>query len=154
MALPDSLKDEESAGVLLPVLTKATNEDPAARQQSVEEFWFELSALREIVAEGELTTVVTSIHETPQPHVSRGYTPIVPARADFEEAREPTPVSVRPAYAAVASAAAGAAPIAINIREPVVARTSPYIDRVTRDTKATEAVKPKRRRLRRVLTFV
>ncbi|HEY2847532.1 MAG TPA: serine/threonine-protein kinase, partial [Pyrinomonadaceae bacterium] len=158
-AMPDSVRDEPWAGLLLPVLQKATEDDPSARPQSVDEFWSDLAAIREFVADGELRTVLTSF-EAPQAHVSRGYTPIAPARPEFEEAREPTPVSIRPAYAAAAAIGtrpAIGAPIEVaDAPGPtrVAARTSPYIDRGTRETRAVSVEQPrKRRRLRRFLAF-
>jgi serine/threonine protein kinase len=151
-SLPDSVKDESWAELLLTALEKATQDDSAARQQTVDEFWNDLTQLREFAADGELSTVVHSLSEAPQPHVSRGYTPIAPARPEFEEAREPTPVSIRPAYAA-ASVATTAAPPAKG-GQPVVARTSPYIDRQTRETKAVAyPQQKKRRRMRRFIAF-
>jgi serine/threonine protein kinase len=158
-SLPDSAKDESWAALLLPVLKKATDDDPAARQQAVDEFWSDLAPLREFAADGELSTVISAISEAPQAHVSRGYTPIAPSMPAFEEAREPTPVSIRPAYA-TATAATAAAAVAAGVASPiseasptrVAARTSPYIER--RDTRvAAEAPPKKRRRMRRFITF-
>ncbi|MFL6373276.1 MAG: protein kinase domain-containing protein [Pyrinomonadaceae bacterium] len=156
-SLPDSIKDGSWADLLLPALQKATQEDALARQQTVDEFWADLAELREFAADGELSTVVRSLNEAPQAHVSRGYTPIAPAKPEFEEAHEPTPVSIRPAYAAAATAAAASPPHVVNGGEPdqpMAARTSPYIDRVTRDTKAAAYPPQKKRtRVRRFITF-
>ena len=155
-SLPEAVKNESWAELLLPTLEKATQDDPAARQQTVDEFWSDLAQLREFAADGELSTVVRSLNEAPQPHVSRGYTPIAPARPEFEEAREPTPVSIRPAYAAAAAGASAAtmAPLSVNAGEPVAVRTSPYIDRQTRETKAAAyPQQKKRRRMRRLIAF-
>jgi serine/threonine protein kinase len=159
-SLPDPVKDEGWVDLLLPVLQKATQDDPASRQQTVEEFWSDLAPLREFAADGELSTVVKALNDTPQPHVSRGYTPLAPARPAFEEAREPTPVSIRPAYAA-ATAAVSQSTLAVPIvhQDPVsatvAARTSPYIDRTTRDTKPIAQDQPKkRRRMRRSIAFL
>ena len=158
-SLPDSVKDERWADLLLPALERATQDDPAGRPQTVDEFWADLAPIREFAADGELNTVIRSF-ESPQAHVSRGYTPIAPAMPEFEEAREPTPVSIRPAYAvaAVASSAASiSAPIAdLNHAGPtrVSARTSPYIDRSTREAKpAVQAQPVKKWRVRRFITF-
>jgi serine/threonine protein kinase len=158
MSLPDSVIDESWAELLLPVLRKATDDDCEKRPQTVHEFWDELSSLRELAAEGETSTVVKSLNGGPQAHVSRGYTPIAPERPAFKEENQPTPVSIRPAYAekaAGASVGVAAAPgLEVATDTPgVTARTSPYIDRVTRETRSI-AVPRRRRRFRRVLALV
>lgn len=153
-SLPDAVRAEPWAELLLPALKKATQDDPATRQQTVAEFWADLSGLREFAADGELSTVVRSLNQAPHAHVSRGYTPIAPVLPDFEEAREPTPVSIRPAYAAAATASSVAAP-AVDVGQPVASRKSPYIDRVIRDTRSVAYPPPRKtRRARRMIAFV
>ena len=83
-ALPAAIVDEEWADDLLRVLRKATNADPRERQQSVEEFWADLGDVRRIVDDGEFGTVLKDSGPLPQPHVSRGYSPIVPEQPHFE----------------------------------------------------------------------
>ena len=156
-SLPESVKDEPWTELLLPALQKATQDDPDLRQQNVDEFWSDLIRLREFAADGELSTVVRSLNEAPQAHVSRGYTPTAPTRPEFEEAHEPTPVSIRPAYAAAAAAAGSGSPPATapaaRGEAPVAARTSPYIERAARETQAVNYAPRKKRRLRRYITF-
>ena len=156
-SLSDSVHDEPWAELLLPALRKATEDDPDCRQQSVDEFWADLTALREFAADGELSTVVRSLTEAPQAHVSRGYTPLAPSKAIFDDGREPTPVYPRAATAtAVAEPmlAGSVVPPAELSAEPPLARTSPYIDRLTQETRSVVTGPPiKKRRLRRVLTF-
>lgn len=151
-SLPDAVKDERWAELLLPVLKKSTNDEPSGRPQTVEEFWDELSSLREFAADGELSTVVKSLNEAPQAHISSGYTPVAPEVPAFKEEHEPTPVSIRPAYAAKAAAAGADAPMAPDAG-PTAARTSPYIDRATHEARSP-AVPRRRKRFRRILTFV
>ncbi|MEP6788615.1 MAG: serine/threonine-protein kinase, partial [Acidobacteriota bacterium] len=82
--LPDRVRDEEWAGDLLRVFERATFSDPSRRHQTVEEFWADLAAVRQIAADGEYSTVAATAVEAPQPHVSRGYTPIAPELPHFE----------------------------------------------------------------------
>lgn len=97
--LPDSIKDENWADDLVRVLRKATLRDPRERHQSVEEFWNDLGAVREIAGAAiisERATVAGRIADTqvftrnipPQPHADRGYTPFAPAEPHFEEIAE------------------------------------------------------------------
>lgn len=80
-ALPDRVKNEEWAADLLRVLQRATQRDPRNRQQNVEEFWNDLTGLREIANADASTDVQRS---TPQAQVSRGYTPYAPAQPHFQ----------------------------------------------------------------------
>ncbi len=86
--LPERIKGEEWAAELARVLRKATSRDPGERHQSVAEFWADLTAVRQIAEDGDMLTVLKPKIETPQPHVSRGYSPIAPARPQFETARD------------------------------------------------------------------
>ena len=88
--MPESCRHEDWADELLRVINKATNRDRRERQQTVEEFWVDLAPVRDIASDGEFSTVMASAVDSPQPHVSRGYTPIVPERPRFE------PVSEKP----------------------------------------------------------
>lgn len=87
--LPPTIRDSEWADALLPVLRKATADEPSARQQSIDEFWAELEPVREIAAETQAAGAMrASIHASPQPHVSRGYTPLAPQQPRFDTSRE------------------------------------------------------------------
>jgi len=83
-SLPDEYRDEEWSDTLLTALRRATDPDPMRRPQSVEELWFDLGPTLEIIAESETNTVLRSLGEMPQPHVSRGYSPLTPAQPSFE----------------------------------------------------------------------
>lgn len=83
-AVPESVRDEEWADELVRVLQKATANDSRERHQSVEEFWSDLAAIRQIASDGEFATVISTAVAAPQPHVARGYTPIAPAKPSFE----------------------------------------------------------------------
>lgn len=87
--LPDQYRDEEWADELLRVLTRATKTVASMRHQTVEEFWNDLAIFRQIVEDGEVGTVIRTRGELPQPHVSRGYTPIVPEQPQFEPLIDP-----------------------------------------------------------------
>ena len=84
-ALPASVNSEKWANDLQRVLQIATHHDSRERHQSVEEFWDDLTDVREFVAESEPSTVFRS-GSAPQPHISRGYTPFAPAKPHFEKA--------------------------------------------------------------------
>ncbi|KXK06896.1 MAG: serine/threonine protein kinase [Acidobacteria bacterium OLB17] len=83
-SLPASSNDEEWSDSLLDVLNRATADDPGRRPQSVEEFWFDLGPVLNIVGDMDPETVVRRTADLPQPHVSRGYTPLVPEQPSFE----------------------------------------------------------------------
>lgn len=83
-AMPDSVVHEEWAVDLLRVLQKATNADSRERHQNVEEFWADLAGVREMDSDGEFSTVLKSSDDVPQPHISRGYSPIAPELPNFE----------------------------------------------------------------------
>jgi serine/threonine protein kinase len=108
--LPDALRDEEWAGEVLRVIERATQHDPRQRQQSVDEFWNDLAAAREIAAGGEDETVIRR-RSLPQAHVARGYTPKAPVAPVFQ---------------------AGSTPAA-----PLTGVTSPAVNGVGRPTPAT-----------------
>ncbi len=108
-SLPASVKDAEWADEIERVLRKATLRDPQRRHQSVEEFWDDLAAVREMAESGE--TVIRT-HSIPQPHVARGYTPFAPASPHFEAVAE-MPVAVERSDADLRFATANAA-AAIN----------------------------------------
>ena len=82
-ALPNEVSGEEWSDELLRVLRKATASDARERPQTVEEFWADLAAVRQIAADGEFSTVLKSDIAVPQPHVSRGYSPIAPSQPSF-----------------------------------------------------------------------
>ncbi len=110
-SLPEASRNEEWAEELLRVVKRATADTPAERHQTVEEFWSDLAGVRDISADGEYSTFVRTV---PQPHVSRGYTPIAPAMPKFKPTGDlSAPIYSRPPYSppvdgAVAAAAAGA----------------------------------------------
>jgi serine/threonine protein kinase len=154
-SLPESVANESLADLLLPAIQKATEEDCDLRQQTVDDFWSDLARLREFAEDGEFSTVLKTADAAPHPHISRGYTPIAPAMPSFEEAREPTPVSIRPTYAAAAAASSTIGSPLTPSAGPVQAARSPYMDRAGRATQSVVYEAPqKRRRLRRLITFV
>lgn len=87
--LPLTWRDKEWSDDLLRVLRRATSSEPSARQQTVDEFWRDLEPVRRIAYDMEtLTSVRPKLHQTPQPHVSRGYSPLAPQQPRFDTARE------------------------------------------------------------------
>lgn len=93
-ALPNAFTTEAWSDDLLALLKRATDRDPQKRPASVEEFWNELSMVREKAGEGESASAAAGISGSlPRPHVSRGYSPIVPAAPEFDPVTE---TSARP----------------------------------------------------------
>lgn len=87
--LPITVRDEDWAFELKRVLAKATMNDPAMRHQTIDEFWADLEGVRRIAAESEATTSVRpKLHDTPQPHVSLGYSPLAPRQPKFDTSRD------------------------------------------------------------------
>lgn len=86
VALPSSLENEPWADDLLSVLRKATDAQPALRQQTIGEFWNDLLPIRNVIDDRETETVAG--YTPPQPYISRGYTPIAPTRPSFEAVAE------------------------------------------------------------------
>lgn len=86
-SIPDVVKDQEWAFELKRVIKRATSDRPEDRHLSIEEFWSDLSGIRKIAAEREYSTTSSSA-VAPQPHVSRGYSPIAPALPSFEAIAE------------------------------------------------------------------
>ena len=87
--LPLTWREKEWSGNLTRVLKKATSSDPSERHQSVDEFWQDLEPVRRAAYEMETqTSVRPKFHETPQPHVSRGYSPLVPQKPRFDTSRD------------------------------------------------------------------
>jgi serine/threonine protein kinase len=101
-SLPVACRDEKWADEFLRLVNKATQDDPAIRHQSIDEFWIDMTELRSLADEGEAQTVSrTHISEIPQAHVARGYTPLAPNKPQFE-----TPGSLKlrnPALAGIPS---------------------------------------------------
>ncbi|HKP69620.1 MAG TPA: serine/threonine protein kinase [Pyrinomonadaceae bacterium] len=87
--LPLTWRDKEWSEDLLRVLKRATASTPSERQQTVDDFWHELEPVRKIAYDMEtLTSVRPKLHETPQPHVTRGYSPLAPQQPRFDTSRE------------------------------------------------------------------
>jgi serine/threonine protein kinase len=87
--LPLAARGKEWAPDLLQVLKKATSDDPDQRHQSVDEFWSDLEPVRRISAEQEaMPDLRAKLSSSPQPHVSKGYTPLAPQQPRFDTSRE------------------------------------------------------------------
>lgn len=87
--LPFALRQEPWGGELVKVLEKATQADSAKRHPNVIEFWQDLSRLVPFTEINEVLTQVsaTAVNTIPQPHVSKGYTPLAPQKPRFETSR-------------------------------------------------------------------
>jgi serine/threonine-protein kinase len=87
--LPISTRDKPWAADLKRVLNKATLNDPAMRHQNVDEFWADLKDVRRFVAENEqVVPFPQKLNQTPQAHVSKGYSPLPPQRPRFDTSRD------------------------------------------------------------------
>jgi serine/threonine protein kinase len=83
--LPMGLRGEPWAATFLSVLNRATSNEPGERYQTVDEFWNELSKLKNASEEAR---VFAAAGTAPQAHVSRGYSPIAPTRPRFDTSRD------------------------------------------------------------------
>jgi serine/threonine protein kinase len=152
-SLPESARGEDWADALLAVLQKATNDVPSMRQQTVDEFWNDLAAVRSIIAEGEYMTVLKTA--APQPHVARGYTPIAPTQPSFQGVRVQQPTYTRPAYSPpqrVSSPHVSKGYLAKQTT-PTQPAISPYAERKPAPNLAAVTQPKKRKVLRRLATF-
>ena len=87
--LPLTSRDEEWAGELKRVLLRATASDPSGRHQNIEELWDDLNAVRRIASDVEVTTQVRAkLHERPQAHIAKGYSPLAPQKPRFDTSRD------------------------------------------------------------------
>ncbi len=88
--LPFAFRQKSWAKDLVEVLNKATKKIPEQRHQTVNEFWQDLSRIKQLTEpeDGELAEIRTAPHILPQPRVARGYTPLVPERPRFNTSRE------------------------------------------------------------------
>ncbi|HEY2866403.1 MAG TPA: serine/threonine protein kinase [Pyrinomonadaceae bacterium] len=88
-ALPEPCRNEPWAEEFLRVIRRATQSDPAARQQTVDEFWSDLGPVRKIIEDaGPETVFKRKTSELPQSHVSLGYTPVAPSEVRFNTSRD------------------------------------------------------------------
>ncbi|MEO6333573.1 MAG: serine/threonine protein kinase [Pyrinomonadaceae bacterium] len=87
--LPLTWREKGWSSDLVLVLRRATSAEPAARHQSVDDFWHDLEAVRRMAHSTETaTSVPPKLHETPQSHVARGYSPLAPQQPRFDTSRE------------------------------------------------------------------
>jgi len=92
--VPKAIAEEHWSGEFLKVLKQATHPDPRERQQSVEELWSDLQRVREAALD-DLPTRQVNAFLPPQPHVSRGYTPIAPGKPAFDSSESISAASAR-----------------------------------------------------------
>ncbi len=140
-SLPETVAQNEWSSDLLRVLKKATCSDPARRYASVGEFWSDISRVRQ-EAQGDHVTVASQ--ELPRPHISKGYTSILPAAPEFDPVSErltmPEPVR-------------HAVPVALPYTFPNADRPAPANAPVFKP--APEITSPKNRTgFRRLITFL
>lgn len=86
--LPFAFRQEDCADDLLKILNKATQNNPKDRYQNVNDFWQDLARLYKFTETSQVVTQVNPRNETPQPHISRGYTPIAPQKPRFNTSRD------------------------------------------------------------------
>lgn len=83
--LPFAVRQEPWAKDLLRVLQKATQTDARERYQTVNDFWQDLSRVKSFAEDGANSRQVSApLHQTPQAHVARGYTPLAPQIPQFD----------------------------------------------------------------------
>jgi len=87
--LPADSRNFDWSDGFLTVIKKATQSDPAMRQQNVDEFWTDLAGVRRTLEEEEFPTSIRSAKDvSPQAHVSAGYSPIAPMEPKFNTSRD------------------------------------------------------------------
>jgi serine/threonine protein kinase len=87
--LPLGFRNEEWSDELKRFLKQATMTDPAARHQSIDDFWIDLEQLRKIALEYETATNVRAkFGTTPQARVSKDSTPLAPQEPKFDTTRD------------------------------------------------------------------
>jgi serine/threonine protein kinase len=89
--LPFALRQKPWANDLVEVLNKATQNDPRKRHQNAIEFWQDLSGIKSFadLEGGDSPTEIAGLaHAVPQPHISKGYTPLVPQQPRFNTSRD------------------------------------------------------------------
>jgi serine/threonine protein kinase len=151
-ALPSAISNEDWSESLLEIFYKATADEPAERQQSVDEFWADLSTVRQMTGDLEYSTVLRADMETPQPHVSRGYSPIAPEKPDFEVI--PTQNETRPTQQTVTPPVLRYPAMVEVDRTPKTQTSLPVISQTAEVPKVVAAVRPKKRKtLRRLVAF-
>jgi len=129
-ALPEACRQEPWAEEFLRVINRATQSDPAARQQSVDEFWSDLGKVREMMEDtGPETVLRRKTSELPQSQISLGYSPIAPTHARFNTSRE---LHLR--YPAIAGSPAGV--------ETVVTRVVPEPSPIPLDLSGIDQSEP------------
>ncbi len=88
---PFHFRNEVWAKDLLVVLQKATQNNPKDRQQTVNEFWQDLSLVKLLAKTEDFdikTKVLVQQSVSPKAHVARGYTPLAPQQPKFNTSRE------------------------------------------------------------------
>ena len=89
--LPFALRQKPWANVLVEVLNKATRDDSRERQQTVNEFWQDLSKIKllaEVEDGDDQAELKTRPHTVPQANIAKGYTPLAPLRPHFNTSQD------------------------------------------------------------------
>lgn len=89
--LPFAFRQKDWADDLVKVLNKATQHDSRRRQQTVVEFWQDLSSVKgfnSIEAGASLPEISARPHTLPQAHIAKGYTPLAPQRPRFNTSQD------------------------------------------------------------------
>lgn len=124
--LPITVRNEDWADELKRVLSRATQDDPNDRPQSIDEFWKDLTELRRMIADAETATSVRpKLHAVPQPRISKGYVALAPRKPDFDTSRD-----LRSRHPLIAQNAVkqqdAAQPIAVDAAHQPMARVENY----------------------------
>ncbi len=89
--LPFALRQKPWAETLVEVLNKATRNDSRERQQTVNEFWQDLSKIKmlaEVEDGDDKSELKTRPHTIPQANIAKGYTPLAPQRPHFNTSQD------------------------------------------------------------------
>ncbi len=155
--LPHSMRRKNWAGELVKVLNKATQNDSRRRQQTVNEFWKDLSQISKLAESPDgraATRVTTELSSIPKAHIAAGFTPNAPIKPKFNTSSEmrinpdllKTPK--HPLVVNVKKTDTFAQPIQQN---PVI--STPPINEYIK-SEAERTIKPRRSFLRNAATFI
>jgi serine/threonine protein kinase len=89
--LPFALRQKPWAETLVEVLNKATRNDSRERQQTVNEFWQDLSKIKmlaEVEDGDDRNQLKIRPHTIPQANIAEGYTPLAPQRPHFNTSQD------------------------------------------------------------------
>jgi serine/threonine protein kinase len=161
--LPHAMRQKPWAKELVKILNKATQNDSRKRFQTVYEFWENLSKVKLLATteDGHFTSRVTGpLQRIPQPQVALGFTPNTPIKPKFNTSKNLKLKEV------IANTHKAKQPLIVNVKKPVtlpkdnpqlqIDQNLPVVEQLKKahELENPEAIKPKRKFLRFLATFI